>query len=335
MVPRRSESIMAFRRLFIATLASAAIASAQAWAQSASIAFPAASEASGQRPGSILIYNLYSSGASDPNHDTRVSLTNSSATTPTIVHVSFVAGSNGATADTFLCLAANQTRTFRASEFDPAVTGYIVAVAVDSNGCPAAHNHLLGDASVKLPTGHTATMNAIGVAAQFSGTLAGCTNSSTTATLNFDGTSYNQLPRVLGVDRLRSPQDGNSTQLVVNRIGGDLGSSLSAIGAAQGILYNQAGSSFPFSFNGSGPQFRSTLNDSFPVTTPVYSSALPAGKVGWMKLHTTADSAIVGAVVNFNANSPTASTAFTGGHNLRALSLGTTSLSMPVQVPGC
>jgi hypothetical protein len=309
---------------------------APASAQLPGSALPASAEASGQKPGSVLVYNLYSSGATTTaNHETRFSVSNSSTSTAAKLRLFLVDGATGAVADTFLCLAATQTSTFLASTLAPGTTGYAVALAVDGDGCPLAHNALIGDESVKLPTGHTATMNAIAVAALYTGTLAGCTSSSTSAVLAFDGVSYNRLPRVLSADRLRSPADGNSTELVLNRIGGNLGVGVPPLGAAEGTLFDSSGTPFPFAFTGGSAQFLSVLSNTFPLTDPVFADVLPAGEVGWMKVMATAENPILGALLNFNSNATTSATAFTGGHNLRVLSLGSTSVTMPVAVPSC
>jgi hypothetical protein len=51
-----------------------------------------------------------------------------------------------------------------ASEFDPGVTGYLIAVVVDENGCPAIRNDLLGESLVKFENGHQAALPALSVA---------------------------------------------------------------------------------------------------------------------------------------------------------------------------
>ncbi|NDD65868.1 MAG: hypothetical protein EBZ36_18105, partial [Acidobacteria bacterium] len=89
-----------------------------------------------QKPASILIFNLYSSSINNVTNDTRISLTNTNSVSPVMVHLFFVDGSSGSVKDQFVTLTQNQTTTFMASDIDPEVTGYIIAVAVDSNGCP-------------------------------------------------------------------------------------------------------------------------------------------------------------------------------------------------------
>ncbi len=301
--------------------------------------FPAGSEVADLKVGSVLFYNLYTSSASGPNtQNTGISMTNTSTTTLIRVHLFFVADS-GTPADAYVCLTANQTIKFLASDLDPGVRGYIVAVAVDVLGCPLSFNFLSGDATIKFASGHEASLGAEAFAALFAGTLPGCTGVSQTAGLLFDGSvnGYNRAPRMLVVDKLRSIADGNSTQLALNRVGGNLLTGVSTLGQVSGVLYDDstAANPFAFTFFGGAQQF-GTLSDSFPLTAPVYSSVIPATHTGWLKLYTVSDNGMLGAVFNFNPNAAANATAFIGGHNLRKLTLSTTnSLTMPVFPPSC
>src|SRR5262245_15672406 len=120
------------------------------------LTYPASSEATDQKVGSVLFYNFYTSGASSGTvQNTRFSMTNTSTVSAAFVHLFLVDGTTGLPTDFFLCLTANETATFLASDIDPGVTGYLLAVAVDGNtGCPFSFNSLSGDATVKLASGH-------------------------------------------------------------------------------------------------------------------------------------------------------------------------------------
>ncbi|MEK7833659.1 MAG: DUF11 domain-containing protein, partial [Acidobacteriota bacterium] len=112
---------------------------------------------SDQRPGSVLIFPIYSSSASNPNQqNTRINLTNVHTLSPAYLHLFFVDGTSCSVADNFLCLTPNQTASFLISDLDPGVTGYIIAVAVDSKGCPTNFNYVIGSEFVTLASGHSA-----------------------------------------------------------------------------------------------------------------------------------------------------------------------------------
>lgn len=297
--------------------------------------YPPSSEVSDHKPGSILFYNFYTSSASSQTQNTQFSLTNTSTVSATFVHLFLVADS-GPPADFFVCLAATATKSFLASDVDPGISGYMVAVAVDGvNGCPLSFNFLSGEATIKLTTGHQASLGAEAFAALYPGFFPGCDANSVTAILNFDGVSYNRAPRMLAVDKLRSRADGNDTLLVLNRFAGNLQSGAATLGGIAGVLYDDQAAPFTFSFIGSS-QFRSSLSNTFPATSPNFESVIPAGRLGWMKLYSASDIGILGAVLNFNANAGASANAFNGGRNLRKLTFTTSATyTIPVFPPDC
>jgi len=125
------------------------------------LSFPIASEVSDQKAGSLLIYNAYTSSQTTPGtQDSRVSITNTSSTAAAFVHLFFVDGATCSIADSFLCLTANETSAFLASDVDPGVSGYIVALAVNFDGVPAVHNFLIGSVYVKYASGHAGKLGA-------------------------------------------------------------------------------------------------------------------------------------------------------------------------------
>lgn len=298
--------------------------------------YPSSSELNDQKAGSVLIFNFYTSGATPALENSRISLTNHSTNSAAFVRVFFVNGASGLAINLFVCLNANQTKVLLASEIDPGARGYIIAVAVNgANGCPFTFNALSGSAYVKLASGHAANFSAEAVAAVAANPTS-CTTGSTTATLNFNGTSYNALPRLLAADKLRSPANNNALLLILNRIGGNLATGMSILGTINGELFNDMGNSFPFTFMTGTAQRVQVLSDTFPVTSPVFSSVIPAGRSGWLTLAGASDIGLLGALINFNPNAATSPTAFSGGHNLRKLTLTTTSsITMPVAPPMC
>lgn len=290
-----------------------------------------------QRPGSILVYNSYTSGSTSGNtQNTRLSLTNIHTLSPAKVHLFFVDGASCSVADSFVCLTPNQTTSFLASDFDPGTTGYLIAVAVDSIGCPANFNYLIGDEFVKFATGHSANLSAQTFAALPGGSVS-CDTTTVIAQLNFDGVSYSQVSRTLAASNINSRADGNDTMLILNRIGGNLGTGMDSLGSLFGIFYNDAETSLSFSLTG-GCQLRGSLSNNFPRITPRFEQFIPAGRTGWLKLYSQppTDIGITGAVINFNPNASTNIGAFNQGHNLQALTLSNTnSLIIPVFPPSC
>jgi len=291
-------------------------------------------QASDQQPGSILIYNLYNSSPVNANNEnTRINITNINAAAPAYIHLFFVDGNTCNVADAFLCLTANQTATFLASDLDPGITGYVVAVATDEAGRPIKFNYLIGDEYVKMFTGHFASLGALAIPA-LTDELFVAANQGISAALIFNGVSnYQRLPQVLAVDNIPAPSDGNDTMIVLNRIGGDYSIASGRIGAFFGLLYDDAETAYSYSFNANMCQFRATFSNGFPRTTPRVGTIIPTGRSGWTKIWPTgtADNrpfggstdpiALTGAVLNKNSNLKTSSNAFSGGHNMHHLTL--------------
>jgi uncharacterized repeat protein (TIGR01451 family) len=300
-------------------------------------AYPALSEVSDQKEGSILFYPVYTSDAvNGTTQNTRISITNTSNTERVTVHLFAVDGASCAVLDAFICLTPNQTTIFLASDFDPGATGYLMAVAVeDTTGLPRVFNELIGDEYVKFSTGHAANLGAEAIASSMMFPT-GVDANVTTATLRFDGLNYNRLPRVIASDNIPSPADGNSTMLIIDRVGGNFNTSGATIGQITGNLYNDSEQSFSFTANLGVCQYRTILSNTFPRTFTQFNQILPAGRSGWMKFWTFSDGALFGAQINFNPNAAASSSAFNQGHNLHKLTLtDSVSIVVPVFIPGC
>ena len=298
---------------------------------------PAISETSDQKPGSILIYPVYSSApASLQRQDTRINLTNTDPTRRVVVHLFFQDDNSASVADAFLCLTANQTASFLTSDMDPGVDGYLIVIAVDERtGCPINFNHLIGDEHIKLSSGHTANLTAESFAA-LAGAPPICVDTAMTVEINLDGISYNAAPRVLVVDNIPSLADGDSTLIVIDRIGGSLATGLSTIGDIAGIAYDDVEQPASFVFSSTRRQFRQIISASFPRTSPRIPVLIPTGRAGWMKFSRQTEGAILGCVINFNPNASSQASAFNQGHNLHKLSLTTAgSFTVPVIAPNC
>ncbi|HQR33895.1 MAG TPA: hypothetical protein PLK30_14255, partial [Blastocatellia bacterium] len=294
--------------------------------------FPATSEMSDQKAGSVLLYNVYTSGATSGNtQNTRINITNVNPRRGSFVHLFFVA-EGCSIADSYVCLTANQTASFLASDLDPGTTGYLVAVAVNAIGCPTNFNYLVGDEYVKFTSGHAANLGAEAFASL---QTPACDGNSVTASLDFNGVNYNRVPRVLALDNVGSRADGNDTLVVINRIGGNLGIGASTLGTLFGVFYDDAENALSFSVSGSC-QLRNSISNNFPRIAPRFETFVPAGRTGWAKVFSQSDIGITGAAINFNPNAASAAGAFNQGHNLHGLTLSATnSYVIPVFPPSC
>lgn len=282
---------------------------------------------SDQYPGSVLFYNIYTSSVNIGQQDTRISMTNTNTIRSANVHLFFVDGSDCSVADNIITLTPNQTVSFMASDIDPLVSGYLMAVAVDGSGCPISFNWLIGESLVKFSSGHRASLPAVGVKAAAG--LPPCLPNAVTANLLFDGVNYELLPRMLAVSNVQAPAQNNSSLLIINRIGGNLESGMGVLGSLAGLVYDDVEKPASFTINGGTCQLVRTISNSFPRTTPRLDQLIPAGRSGWMKLYGGAsDQAIMGSVINQAA--PGAG-GFNGGHNLHVMTqTGATVLTMPI-----
>lgn len=318
------------RHLLLAAATLAALAAGTpARAQDPGIAIPITSEASAMKRGSVLVYPYYTSG--DPaTQDTRFTLTNGD-TNPQRVHVFFIGGSSGAVAQQYVCLTGNQTSSFKMSNLDPGITGYVVAVAVNgTTGCPIGTegNQLSGLVHVKRTDGFRGTLPAVAVSALYGGTIAGCTGASVSAGLPFDGVSYNRLPRVVSIDNFPSRGDGKSTLLVANRQGGNLTGTIGAIGRLFGTMFDDAENKVSWSLPAGGAQLEAVLQNGVPLIPPPFETFVPAGRTGWTRLRIyPGDVPVLGAAFF---------TGPTGSINLPVSTLsGATTLTIPVNAPPC
>jgi hypothetical protein len=298
---------------------------------------------SDQKAGSVLVYNLYASSSTDPSREnSRINITNTNDRDGIFVHLFFVDGRSCAVADSYICLSKSQTTSILASDVDPDVRGYIVAVAVNSYGIPVDFDYLIGDEYVKLASGHAANLGAEAIEAldpsliirDAQGRVVFDPNEAANMTfvIAFDGVHYGLVPRVLALDSIASPRDGNDTLLVVNRVGGSLQTGGGNIGSMFGILFDELEAGYSYQIAG-GCQLVNSLSDNFPRTTPRLTNIIPAGSTGWTKFWATANVGILGAAINKNTSA--SATSFNGGHNLHKLTYTADAYRVPVFTAMC
>jgi hypothetical protein len=271
------------------------------------------------KPGSVLFYSRYSSNPANPAMgDTQINITNVNQSAGVSVHLFMVDGATCSIADSFVGLTPNQTASFLVSDYDPGVSGYIVAVAVGGGGGgPTQFNHLIGSEFIRETNGVTAYLQAITVAKRSAGGVDPDVNGQTV--LNFNGVDYEQLPSSVAVATFNSQTvDSNmlslfspSTNLM---IGGVTSTSVFT------LLYNDA---------------EVPISSSFTVNCYLYNSFtnlfnrggginrhVPSGRTGWIRM-TASGRPILGSVLGRGP-------VFVGGHNLHALTLlGSYSIVVP------
>jgi hypothetical protein len=288
-------------------------------------------QASEVKAGSVLFFNLYASDLGKPHQEnTQINITNTDENKAVLVHLFWIDSSTCQVMDTFVCIPATRHVNLMASEFDPGVTGYLVAVAVRYDGVPISFNALIGTAYVKLKTGHQALLNAVSFAA-LTDQPATLNNEDGTATLKFDGVKYDMSPRVLNLDNFPSPLDGNSTLLVVNRFGGNLTNqgAVGNFGNLPAIFYNDAETSYSVTLSGNACQTRNELKDGYPRIIPRFTQLITQGRTGWLRFSAGDGVSIMGAMLSYNPGSLR-----NGGKNLRQVGLmDTETYLIPVTEP--
>ena len=284
---------------------------------------------SSQRAGSILLFPLYSSSSTiSSRHNTKINITNVDPSRPVFLHLFFIEGAGATVADSFLCLTANQTVSFLMSDLDPEVSGYLMAVAVDESGCPIQQNSLIGDAFFRLDSGHSGNIGAEAIAAL---TPVACSRTETSTRLQFDGVQYSLLGLTLAASHLPSPASGERTMIVLTSIGGSLADKVTSIGTLFGLIFNDTEQGFSFSAN-EGCQMVRILTSTYPRSTPRLPTIIPAGRSGWMKVWPTElNQALVGLIVTDGQGG----VGYNGARPLHKLTLGATSVEMPVIAPSC
>src|SRR5215813_8502697 len=275
------------------------------------------SHLSDMKPGSVLFYNKYTSNPGNPDHgDTQINITNTNQNADSDIHLFLVDGSSCSVADSFISLTANQTTSFRVSDFDPGITGYIVAVAV-AGGAPTQFNWLIGDEYTREADDRVANLAAVSVARISPVDVLPDVDG--TASLIFNGVEYEKLPASVALSSYNSQVDAN-TQVNIY-----VPSSNLVTGGAS------ATSVFTLVYDDTERVFSTTVRVGCYTTFQLSSLRLvggninnlvPTGRTGWIRF-SAGSRPLLGASIQRGS-------VFSGGHNLHALTLQPT---YTIQIP--
>ena len=153
------------------------------------------------------------------------------------VDLYFVDGSTCSVANARVTLAPNQTTSFLASDIDPGVVGYIVAVA-NFTGVPIWFNHLIGDAYIHELNEQAAMLPAMAVSRVSREDVR--VEVGDTANLIFDGREYERLPQVVVASSFNS-QITHDTTLVTFVPTPNLGFGVNQSSTITTLLYDDTG----------------------------------------------------------------------------------------------
>jgi hypothetical protein len=314
-----------FTRLFFA-LAALIVLAASALAGNP----PTNVAVSDQKAGSVLAFPYYTSlGTSD----TRLTISNT-GNSDANVHMFFI-GADCNQADQYICLTANASASFLASEYDPSNSGYLLAVAVDNSGQPVKNNVLIGNAFINDGN----YVGNYGAEAFWAAKAPAAVNTTTmTAILDFDGVVYDQLP-TQHVAEIQSPNDSVGQRIIVAGLRGSVISGMA--GAAQdgiGVAYNDGEKPGSYSSPFGSGCVRSFIVDAKTPRVPgglgsqagINNNALiPAGRTGTLKWNTTGS---VGLILT----PKTGANKWSGIRTLHKTASASKTLEIPVfDAPNC
>lgn len=291
----------------------------------------AATRQSDQKPGSILFYQRYLSAIGTNNgNNTTISVTNTSPTTSGRVRMFFISAADCSSFEQAICLAAQQTTTFKMSEFDPGTTGYCVAVACDAAGNPTQFNWLIGNAQVRQTSTvngqfYDASLSAIAVAKREAAAVPATNN---VAEMAFDDKMYDSLPAQLAADNIPSQgtNAGNANATI-----------LSLFRPVANLAGGTSSASVTFTVNNNTGQSTATTQPIGCYTdvrlntlrvNPTLATILSVGKTGWVRISSSDNGPLLGA--QFNSGQ------YASGASLRAVTYALDyRISIPIKAPGC
>lgn len=283
---------------------------------------------SDQKAGSVLVFPYYTSNVAQQK-DTRMTISNISNAASTVanqayVHVFFIDGATCRQADLFVCLTPNASVSFKASEYDPEATGWLLAVAVDAQGRPIQNNNLIGNAFVRDGD----YVDNYGAEAFWANSPAVAAIGANTATLFFDGGSYDAVPSQFAVE-IQSPVDAAGQRIVTAGLSGDLTTS-QLTGASQvgtGLAFNEKEVFGSFNNWLTGTcQAQATIGNTSPRVPNGLGNLIKTGQSGYLKFN-------VGGAVGLIMTPRTAT--WRGIRTLHKTALTTSTIVIPIFVPVC
>jgi uncharacterized repeat protein (TIGR01451 family) len=289
---------------------------------------------SDQKPGSLLVFPYYSSRSAE-RRDTRLTLSNVGAQM-TFVHVFLVEGASCNQADFYVCLTPKAIYSFRASDYDPENTGFVLAVVVDDQGRPIAQNALIGNAFVD----DGEYQGNYGAEAFWRYDTARTNVSNSFAILGLNGSQYDAAPIQLMVE-IQSPLDAIRQKLIVAPLSGDLSGGMANLGNTFPVITNAAAQIGPglasneeektasfVSLLGGGCLKSATLSTNSPRVPGGLGALIPKGKMGLLNFR-------VGAGVGLLMTPRTEMNRWGGIRSLHKTAMGNVAIAIPVFAPVC
>jgi hypothetical protein len=285
-------------------------------------------EVSDQKPGSVLVFPYYTSSAQS-KADTRITLSNLGAWNIG-VHIFFIAGNSCQQADQFVCLTKGASISFKTSDMDPEMTGYLLAVAVDAMGTPISYNALIGNAFLNIST--VADNYSAEAFAAYRGAgepAAELSNDGTLAALEFNGIYYDRGADQFAVE-IQSPNDAPGQRIIHASLDGNLsaGSLASVSQSGTGLLWRGDEKQGSFVRFISGDCISdNTISTTAPRVPTGLGVFLPKGSIGTLSYATSAAS--VGLLLSPKAN------AWSGIRTLHKVRTKNSTITIPVYMPVC
>lgn len=284
---------------------------------------------SDQKTGSVLVFPYYNANG-DGSADTLMSISNHGSASLN-VHLYFMEGSTCTQADTAVFLTPNATVKISAFTDSPWEVGYLIAVALDQNGCLMPNAGLAGSAFVKAPAGYfgpdsgetrgnygATAFNAYQTVCPMGGEIR----------LNFNGIMLDAMPTGHAVS-VQSPNAAPGQTIAIAGMNGSItfGSVTGGVqtGIGQAFSSNEVFRSYsPFIFGGC--QGIAQLTNSAPAIsgfgTLRLSGLIPPGDIGTLKFNTAGG---VGVIIT-----PGNASGWSGVRSLTCIRTSSVTLDIPV-----